>query len=197
MREWTQLKEMVDILQPFAEATDLTQGELIPTISLVVPTILALHRHLDQYSNKSKHLKVMITELQTSIRKRFHGIFTNLTLCNDSPTLIEIGNHFPFGDPIYILAAVIDPSFGFQWMVDLNLAESQKETLRCKIKDMILEDAESLLDRHSDTSEEDEDCQQKKGCMKLFANYKKRTSSGQALTCTAFNYLNPSNKYNA
>lgn len=35
-REWNQIGELVDVLQPFAEATDLTQGEKIVTISAVI-----------------------------------------------------------------------------------------------------------------------------------------------------------------
>ena len=38
-KEVTQLQELVKILAPFAEATDLTQGDKIITISCVVPVI--------------------------------------------------------------------------------------------------------------------------------------------------------------
>uniref|UniRef100_A0A4W6C0P2 HAT C-terminal dimerisation domain-containing protein n=1 Tax=Lates calcarifer TaxID=8187 RepID=A0A4W6C0P2_LATCA len=47
-REWNLLKELVDILKPFGEATDLTQGEKFITISAVVPSILSLNYHLEK-----------------------------------------------------------------------------------------------------------------------------------------------------
>uniref|UniRef100_A0A673ZZR7 Uncharacterized LOC115161945 n=1 Tax=Salmo trutta TaxID=8032 RepID=A0A673ZZR7_SALTR len=48
VREWNKLKELVDILKPFGEATDMTQGEKIVTISSVVPSVLSLNHHLEQ-----------------------------------------------------------------------------------------------------------------------------------------------------
>uniref|UniRef100_A0A3Q1BM98 BED-type domain-containing protein n=1 Tax=Amphiprion ocellaris TaxID=80972 RepID=A0A3Q1BM98_AMPOC len=47
-REWSLLKELVDILKPFAEATHMTQGEKLVTISSVVPSVLALNHHLEK-----------------------------------------------------------------------------------------------------------------------------------------------------
>lgn len=40
VREWNLMKELCDVLQPFAEATDLTQGEKIVTVSSVLPCII-------------------------------------------------------------------------------------------------------------------------------------------------------------
>uniref|UniRef100_A0A673WXI8 HAT C-terminal dimerisation domain-containing protein n=1 Tax=Salmo trutta TaxID=8032 RepID=A0A673WXI8_SALTR len=48
VQEWNKLKELVDILKQFGEATDLTQGEKIVTISSVVPSVLSLNHHLEQ-----------------------------------------------------------------------------------------------------------------------------------------------------
>jgi len=45
-KELAQLQELVSLLAPFAEATDLTQGDKTITVSCVVPTILALRRLL-------------------------------------------------------------------------------------------------------------------------------------------------------
>ncbi len=44
--EWNQLQELSEILGPFSEATDLTQGEKSVSISMVVPTVLDLNTHL-------------------------------------------------------------------------------------------------------------------------------------------------------
>ena len=45
-KELAQLQELVSMLAPFAEATDLTQGDKTVTVSCVVPTILTLRRLL-------------------------------------------------------------------------------------------------------------------------------------------------------
>lgn len=45
-REWTQLKDLCDLLEPFSDATDLTEGDQQVTISMVVPTVLDLKNHL-------------------------------------------------------------------------------------------------------------------------------------------------------
>ena len=44
-RELSMLQELIDILQPFAEATDKTQGNFA-RISCVLPTVVALHKCL-------------------------------------------------------------------------------------------------------------------------------------------------------
>ena len=48
-KELSQLQELIQILQPFAEATDLTKGDSVVTISCVLPVVLSLafsHRGL-------------------------------------------------------------------------------------------------------------------------------------------------------
>ena len=45
-REYDQLSEVVNILAPFADATDLTQGDHSITISCVLPAVLVLNRAL-------------------------------------------------------------------------------------------------------------------------------------------------------
>jgi len=45
-REWAQLNEMVDLLDPFPEATLLTEGDEVVTITYCLPSILAFIKHL-------------------------------------------------------------------------------------------------------------------------------------------------------
>lgn len=131
VREWAHLNELVDILQPFAEATSLTQGDKVPTISLVIPTVLALNRHLTSYSRKAKYLKGVITALQASLHRRYLGIFTNFGMSSEPEELVNI---HPFGDAVYLLAAVVDPSFALHWMVDVNVSDGAKDRIRTKLK---------------------------------------------------------------
>lgn len=59
-----QLEEFVSILMPFAEATDLCQGEKTITISCVVPVVLLLNRVLGEMAEKVKHFQTLVSTLQ-------------------------------------------------------------------------------------------------------------------------------------
>ncbi|KAF3840335.1 hypothetical protein F7725_019052, partial [Dissostichus mawsoni] len=99
-REWNVLKELVDIMNPFGEATDLTQGEKIVTISSVVPSVLSLNHYLEKLKP------------QVSLKKMFGGIFINVKMA----TLAEDGTTAPFSDPVYLKAAALDPAFSLMWI---------------------------------------------------------------------------------
>lgn len=53
-REWNQIREQVNVHQPFGETTDFTQEERNMTISAVVPYILSLNHHLLYQKNVKK-----------------------------------------------------------------------------------------------------------------------------------------------
>jgi len=42
------LRELVEILRPFADATELLQGDTYATIGCVVPSVLAIHHQLQE-----------------------------------------------------------------------------------------------------------------------------------------------------
>jgi len=46
------MKEMIQILEPFEEGTDLTQGDQYAPISLVIPSVVGLQKHLCQVSSR-------------------------------------------------------------------------------------------------------------------------------------------------
>ncbi|KAI4794639.1 hypothetical protein KUCAC02_031938 [Chaenocephalus aceratus] len=91
-REWNVLKELVDIMNPFGEATDLTQGEKIVTISSVVPSVLSLNHHLEKLKPQVRFLSSLVRSLQVSLKKRFGGIFINVKMA----TLTQDGTTAPF-----------------------------------------------------------------------------------------------------
>ncbi|XP_030264667.1 zinc finger BED domain-containing protein 4-like [Sparus aurata] len=105
-REWNLLKELVDILKPFGEATDLTQGEKVITISAVVPSILSLNHHLEKLKPQVCFLSGLVRSLQASLNKRFLGIFINMKMART-----QDGITAPFSDPVYLKAAALDPAF--------------------------------------------------------------------------------------
>jgi hypothetical protein len=47
-REWSQIGELVELLEPFLEATNVTEGDKAATISFAVPYVLGLIRHLGE-----------------------------------------------------------------------------------------------------------------------------------------------------
>jgi len=53
--ESAMLKELVEILEPFAEATEITQGEKYSTIGYVVPCIIGLYKCLSHFLQSSKY----------------------------------------------------------------------------------------------------------------------------------------------
>ena len=134
MKEWAQLKELVDILNPFYEATQLTQGEFKPTINLVVPTVLALNRHLTNFSKKTKYLRSLTTALNQSSRKRYKGVFNNVGMEGENDGL---GSAHNFGETVYLSAAVLDPTFAQHWLVDVYISSEEKDVLCSKIKGIV------------------------------------------------------------
>jgi len=120
-REWSQLQELVRILQPFAEATDLTQGEKVVRISEVAPCVLSLNHHLEKEKDKVFYLGGFIHSLQASLKRRFKGIFVNVRMEDDEHDAATL----PFSDPLYLKAALLDPSFGTIWLMHDVLAPDQ------------------------------------------------------------------------
>lgn len=63
-REWGQLQELVEVLAPFLQATDLTQGEKVGTISAAFPCVLSLNSHLTTMLTATRHLVDLVKALQ-------------------------------------------------------------------------------------------------------------------------------------
>ena len=75
-REWTQIKELCTTLKPFNEATLLLQGDCVPTISLVVQTVLDLHGTVQAMKNENQTntCKSLMKDLLVTVEKWFRGI---------------------------------------------------------------------------------------------------------------------------
>ncbi|XP_056139247.1 uncharacterized protein LOC130122467 [Lampris incognitus] len=54
-REYAQLKELIEVLDPFLEATNLTQGETTVTVSVIVPCVLTLRCYLQEIRGKARY----------------------------------------------------------------------------------------------------------------------------------------------
>lgn len=111
VKERASLEELVDILQPFAEVTELTQGDEYVTISCVVPSIVALLKCMASLSGRVRYHGTVVKALTESIHKRFAGLLQTLQMQPAST-----GRQEPFDQLIYPAAAVMDPAYGFVWL---------------------------------------------------------------------------------
>ncbi|RXN03345.1 zinc finger BED domain-containing 4-like protein [Labeo rohita] len=136
-REWNLLKELVDTLKPFGEATDLTQGEKVITISAVVPSVLSLNHHLEKLKPQVRFLSGLVRSLQTSLKKRFLGIFINVKMAQSQEGITAL-----FSDTIYLKAAALDPAFALLW-VERHVLVSRdiKAEVAQRVNELILQDA--------------------------------------------------------
>ena len=125
------LEEFINILEPFFEISLKCQAEEVVTVSLVVPSIVHLLVHLRDIKNDLSFCKTLVQQLEESLRKRFSGIIGRLNLIN-------VTDHKNYGDPLYFMAAVLDPSFRFYWMRDLRLPVQQENRLKQNILGLIL-----------------------------------------------------------
>ena len=85
------LKEMVEVLEPFEEATDILQGDYV-SISFAIPCYFGLLKHLS--SSGVRYCKGLKTALKNSLTRRLGKI------CDD---------------PTYVIAAILDPRFKLSW----------------------------------------------------------------------------------
>lgn len=67
--EWAKLQEMAELLEPFASQTDILQTDAL-SLSYVLPSILDLECHLQQFPSVSALTKSMLSDL----RHRFSSI---------------------------------------------------------------------------------------------------------------------------
>ena len=86
------LSSLCDILEPFASATDYTQGEKCVTSSYVIPCIRGLKVQLSKMD--TRYLSKMVDALIQSVSKRF--------------------NAFEY-EKCFQLAAALDPRFKLAW----------------------------------------------------------------------------------
>lgn len=133
-REYAQLKELIEVLDPFLEATNLTQGEKTVTVSVVVPCVLTLHSHLQEIRERVRYCGPLVRALENSMKARFTEIFSAVMMPGCEPDEGRGPTKFPF-TIAYFVASVLDPAFGFQWLEhDVQLDNSIKGQLKSQIK---------------------------------------------------------------
>ena len=125
------LDEIIDILDPFNEITVKCQAEKVVTASLVVPSIVHLLSHLRDVKENLHFCSKLSQELQTSFKIRFVGIVNRLNL-------VDVTTNNNYADPLYFITTVLDPSFKFFWLRDLQLPVVMENRLKQNIIEMIV-----------------------------------------------------------
>ena len=120
---------------PFAEATDLTRGQKMVTISCVVPILLSLNNMPESFLQNSSVYTSFIQSLLTSLRDRFSSVYSLLGFMPLSSSSRSKSTSFSSTSNcnLFLMAAAMDPAFAFHWLQDLPGDSKQKEALRNKI----------------------------------------------------------------
>lgn len=145
------LAELVKVLEPFAEATTLCQGDELATIGVIVPSVVSLHKHLKAHVRTVKYNIHLVKALLESLHARFNGLLQLLNIL-PIPENDEAETQ-TFGKVMYLVASVLDPVYGFVWLEEDHPGSSDvKDTLRCFITDAILQQASLIDAKHANSA---------------------------------------------
>ena len=139
------LEELVDILSPFAQATDVVQGEKYATIGCVVPTIVCLHKFLAVLSSFAKFHFPMVNTLQQSLAERFNGILHNINI--DPPKNVQTPNkaNITFYSQLYLIAKALNPSYSLLWLDDHPGSNEVKKQVKERVISVVTREVSSVL----------------------------------------------------
>nr|XP_014352422.1 PREDICTED: uncharacterized protein LOC106706272 [Latimeria chalumnae] len=158
------LMEILEILQPFAAATDLTQGNHT-TIGCVVPCVVSLYWILKDQVQIIRYNIAVTKALLGSLCRRFSGLLQNVGLLA-SPN--EDRNQ-PFMEKIYLVASILDPAFCFQRFEEVRISEKEKQRLKESITELAIQEVEATVQNQTQESQ----CgpPKKKTWLTLFSSY--------------------------
>ncbi|CAF3384540.1 unnamed protein product, partial [Rotaria sp. Silwood2] len=114
------------------------QAETAVTASLVVPSIVHLISHLHDIKPDISLCLKLVQQLEESITTCFSGIINRLNL-------VDVVDNSAYGDPIYFIAAVLDPLFKFLWIRDLKLPVPIENRLKQHIIELIINEVKKDL----------------------------------------------------
>ncbi|CAM4687846.1 unnamed protein product [Leuciscus chuanchicus] len=137
-----ELNDLCALLEPFSEATDLTEGDTVFTISMVVPTVLDLRTHLIKMELHLPQIVTIVRAMKKSLEKRFSGIFRRISMDEGDPEQ-------PFNHRIYFLAAMLDPQFGLGW-ADLDVQNGETGPTLKRFRDDLKKSLTDLLSTEVD-----------------------------------------------
>ena len=130
-KELNQLQEFIHILQPFAETTDLTQGDTVVTISCVVPAVLSLARSFRTATAEGSNLTAFVNNLTQGLYDRFGGIFRNLNVASPPGVrAVCTGRDLAFEHDVFLMASALDPTYAYHWLLDVPATFEEKQAIR-------------------------------------------------------------------
>lgn len=111
--DWIALEELILLLRPFVDATNLTSGSVYPTLSLWYPTLYCLRKYLKNITHNltSPQIKVTCNEILASLHKRW-----------DIP------------DELGCVASFLDPRFKSLNFLSIDQIETTKQNLKKQIE---------------------------------------------------------------
>jgi len=114
-KDLSNLCELVKVLEPFAEATEIVQSDKTVTISCVMPIIMSLNRHLQSCLTTTIILTAFVKCLLNSLRDRFAALFAQLGLNFPSNSTTSLS----FCSNIFLMTPALDPDYALNWLEDL------------------------------------------------------------------------------
>ena len=109
------------------------QGDQYSTLSLVVPSLLQLIQHLDDFKLVNNNLKTFISELRNEINTRFSVI---LDLKNNSIV-----------DYSWYISSFFDPLFKNEWLAITNLNSDEKHLFIKRLEDQLFQEWKIIATR--------------------------------------------------
>lgn len=124
------LKELEYMMEPFLQAIQQAKSGINHMVSAVLPTVLSLYKHLLNVRIRTKYLSDATTELADALYCNFKGVFANVGMTGPE---IEVASMEEFGDSVYMLATVLDPTYGLHWLGDVHADDSAKSILKKRV----------------------------------------------------------------
>ena len=101
-RELAQLNELVELLDPFLEATSVTEREEVVTITFALPSVLALVNHLQNSRPQLNNCGTIADALLASMKARFEGMLQRVQV-SKADRVPDISS-LPYGSEVYIIS---------------------------------------------------------------------------------------------
>ena len=99
----------------------------------MVSAVVHLIAHLRDIKETILFCNKLVQQLEVSLGKRFAGIINRLNQ-------LVVDPKDPFNDPVYFMAAILDPGFKFFWIRDLHLPANHENRLKQSIIQLILDE---------------------------------------------------------
>lgn len=124
------LKELDYMMGPFLQALELAKAGINHTISTILPTVLSLYKHLLNVRVRAHYLSDATTELADALYCNFKGVFASVGMTGPE---VEVASMQKFGDSTYMLATILDPTYGLHWLSDVHADDLAKSILKKRV----------------------------------------------------------------